>query len=130
MGQPKDLSLGHGLRLLPGHLLLTALHDNHDCPSVCLVGDDTLDSRQPHLHGPHDTDALLVILFQSRECSPVYALPSTGSLVFFFSLAEIEISPFSDQISQISRSVVSDSLRPHESQHARPPCPSPTPGVY
>ena len=30
---------------------------------------------------------------------------------------------------QISRSVVSDSLRPHESQHTRPPCPSPTPGV-
>ena len=31
---------------------------------------------------------------------------------------------------QFSRSVVSDSLWPHESQHARPPCPSPTPGVY
>ena len=30
---------------------------------------------------------------------------------------------------QFSRSVVSDSLRPHELQHARPPCPSPTPGV-
>ena len=30
---------------------------------------------------------------------------------------------------QFSRSVVSDSLRPHESQHARPPCPSQTPGV-
>ena len=29
-----------------------------------------------------------------------------------------------------SRSVVSDSLRPHKSQHARPPCPSPTPGVH
>ena len=28
---------------------------------------------------------------------------------------------------QFSRSVVSDSLRPHELQHARPPCPSPTP---
>ena len=27
-------------------------------------------------------------------------------------------------------SVVSDSLRPHELQHSRPPCPSPTPGVY
>ena len=27
-------------------------------------------------------------------------------------------------------SVMSDSLRPHESQHARPPCPSPTPGVH
>ena len=31
---------------------------------------------------------------------------------------------------QFSRSVVSDSLRPHESQHASPPCPSPAPGVY
>ena len=31
---------------------------------------------------------------------------------------------------QISRWVVSDSLRLHESQHARPPCPSPTPGVH
>ena len=37
-----------------------------------------------------------------------------------------------DQIrsDQISRSVMSDSLRPHESQHARPPCPSPTPRVH
>ena len=31
---------------------------------------------------------------------------------------------------QFSRSVMSDSLRPHEWQHTRPPCPSPTPGVY
>ena len=31
---------------------------------------------------------------------------------------------------QFSRSVVSDSLQTHESQHARPPCPSPTPGVH
>ena len=31
---------------------------------------------------------------------------------------------------QFSCSVVSDSLRPHELQHARPPCPSPTPGAY
>ena len=33
-------------------------------------------------------------------------------------------------VSQFSRSVVSDPLWPHESQHVRPPCPSPTPGVY
>ena len=31
---------------------------------------------------------------------------------------------------QVSCSVVSDSLRPHESKHARPPCPSPAPGVH
>jgi len=44
-----------------------------------------------------------------------------------FSLARF-ISTFSSV--QFSCSVVSDSLRPHESQHARPPCPSPTPGVH
>ena len=31
---------------------------------------------------------------------------------------------------QFSRWVLSDSLRPHELQHARPPCPSPTPRVH
>ena len=31
---------------------------------------------------------------------------------------------------QFSHSVVSNSLQPHELQHARPPCPSPTPGVH
>ena len=31
---------------------------------------------------------------------------------------------------QFSCSVVSDSLQPHESQHARPPCPSPTPAIH
>ena len=34
------------------------------------------------------------------------------------------------QFIQFSHSVMSDSLRPHELQHARPPCPSPTPRVY
>ena len=42
------------------------------------------------------------------------------------------IKPVLSQFSsvQFSRSVVSDSLRPHESQHTRPPCPSSTPGVH
>ena len=31
---------------------------------------------------------------------------------------------------QLTRSVLSNSLRSHEPQHTRPPCPSPTPGVY
>ena len=31
---------------------------------------------------------------------------------------------------QFSHSVMSDCLQPHELQHTRPPCPSPTPGVY
>ena len=36
---------------------------------------------------------------------------------------------FHDSV-QFSCSVMSDSLRPHEPQHTRPPCPSPTPGVH
>ena len=31
---------------------------------------------------------------------------------------------------QFSRWILSDSLQPYEPQHSRPPCPSPTPGVY
>ena len=36
----------------------------------------------------------------------------------------------SQSVSQFSRSVMSNSLQPHGLQHARPPCPSPTPRVY
>ena len=42
-----------------------------------------------------------------------------GQLSYVFSLSV-----------QFSHSVISNSLRPRESQHARPPCPSPTPRVY
>ena len=50
------------------------------------------------------------------------------------SVAFIQLSYTGSQRSfssvQFSHSVVSDSLWPHESQHTRLPCPSPTPGVY
>ena len=52
-------------------------------------------------------------------------------LFYFFGLPPLVGLPrWSFRSDQISRSVVSDSLRPHESQHARPPCPSPTPRVH
>ena len=41
-----------------------------------------------------------------------------------------ETIPSIEKVLQFSCSVVSDSWRPHESQHPRPPCPSPTPGVH
>ena len=44
--------------------------------------------------------------------------------------AELTIQTRTISSVQFSRSVVSDSLRPHESQHTRPPCPSPAPGVH
>ena len=40
------------------------------------------------------------------------------------------VSVYQIRSDQISRSTVSDSLQPHESQHTRPPCPSPTPRVH
>ena len=47
---------------------------------------------------------------------------------------DIELSVYYDSVQfssvQFSRSVVFNSLWPHESQHTRPPCPSPTPGVH
>ena len=45
-------------------------------------------------------------------------------------LENVLISFFTCQFSQFSHSVMSNSLQPHESQHARPPCPSPTPRVH
>ena len=49
-----------------------------------------------------------------------------GSLnIFFFLGGFIHFSSV-----QFSRSAMSNSLWPHEPQHARPPCPSPAPGVY
>ena len=46
---------------------------------------------------------------------------------YIYALVYNNCFSFSDLL---SRSVVSDSLRPQELQHARPPCPSPTPGVH
>ena len=51
--------------------------------------------------------------------------------LFFRSIDSLFIySSKCDCCTQFSHLVMSDSLRPHESQHARPPCPLPTPGVY
>ena len=83
-------------------------------------------------------------------CCPLLLLPSTFPSIRVFSNESVlrirwpKYQSFSFSISpdiviqwniqfssvQFSRSVVSDSLRPHELQHTRPPCPSPTPGVH
>ena len=53
----------------------------------------------------------------SRGRSGILVFPSLSDVYLFSSV-------------QFSRSVVSESLRPHELQHARTPCPSSTPGVH
>ena len=47
-----------------------------------------------------------------------------------FPIVEMQLINVEGMIRSDQSSVMSDSLRPHESQHARPPCPSPTPGVH
>ena len=51
-------------------------------------------------------------------------------MLHFWRITPLEIPENKFSSVQFSHSVVIDSLRPHELQHARPPCPSPTPGVY
>ena len=57
----------------------------------------------------------------------VYSRYFLGGILWF--LISLWGFPYCFSSVQFSRSVVSDSFRPHELQHARPPCPSPTPRV-
>ena len=65
---------------------------------------------------PKKTDALTCGVgkdsWESLDCKEIQPVNAKGNSV------------------QFSRSVTSNSLRPHESQHTRPHCPSPTPGVH
>ena len=63
-------------------------------------------------------------LMQQKFLTPV----NTGAIYETKKMSKVE-SIFYISV-QFSHSVVSDSLRPHELQHARPPCPSPTPGAH
>ena len=96
-------------------------------------------SRLPHLTSgnlsrPRDQTSISCVFFICRQilyhCTTWEAprWERFPSLWMHF-VAPADLIP-SVQFSQFSRSAVSDSLRPHESQHARPPCPSTTPGVH
>ena len=67
----------------------------------------------------------LLIILQSFLLEPFLKPFLLGRSTCVFTDPSIQFSSV-----QFSSSVVSDSLLPHESQHARPPCPSPTPGVH
>ena len=72
--------------------------------------------------------SLCFIVWYSASC-----LKKSLVFGFFFFCLKMETLIIYNHIFssvQFSHSVMSDSLWPHESQHARPPCPSPTPGVH
>ena len=65
---------------------------------------------------------------QEKKGTTEDKMAATTSTIMSMFKAEKESKSF--QLVQFSHSVVSNSLQPHESQHAWPPCPSPTPGVH
>ena len=60
-------------------------------------------------------------------CPPSGIFQTQGSNPCLLCLLHWQADSLPFRSDQISRSIVSDSLRPPESQHSRPPCPSPTP---
>ena len=65
---------------------------------------------------------------QGKTITPDWWLEGEGALSHTHTHTHLNIYIY-DSV-QFSHSVVSNSLRPHESPHARPPCPSPAPKVY
>ena len=97
------------------------------CPTLCNPMDFSLPGSS--VHGISQVRILeWVAISCSCGSSDLGIEPVSPSLArVCFTSEEPGKPPY---VFQFSRSVVSDSLRPHGLQHARPPCPSPTPGVH
>ena len=73
--------------------------------------------------------SFLFLLFYFCSSDLIILISGLFSHILSSACSNLLLKSSSDSI-QFSRSVMSDSLRPHEPQHARPPCPSPTPDVH
>ena len=92
--------------------------ENNCFTIMCLFLLQQCSYHLPLEHPPNPAPSHLSRSSQSTELSSLCCTAASGTKLLQFS--SVQFSP----------SVMSDSLRPHESQHARPPCPSPTPGVH
>ena len=63
-------------------------------------------------------------------CIALFVISRSDHGVRVMLISQYEVRNFSVISVQFSHSVMSDSLQWHGMQHARPPCPSPTPGVH
>ena len=112
-------------------------HLLQSCPTLC----DSIDCSPPgsSVHGTLQARILKWVAMPLIAYGEWCQIHDLWSRRFNFStrdqawlLKSFYIADYSVQFSsvQFSRSVMSDSLWPHELQHARPPCPSPTHGVH
>ena len=102
------------------HLLISWLQS----PSAVILEPKKIKSVTVSVVSPsicHEVMGLdaIILVFWMVSFKPTFSLNS---------MKRVRLGPISSV--QFNRSVVSDSLRPHEPQHAKPPCPSPTPGVH
>jgi len=81
-----------------------------------------------YLENPMDRGAWWATVHGIAE-SDMTEVTEQARRINLYSICNLK-SPLAIRSNQISRSIVSNSLRPHELQHARPSCPSPTPGVH
>ena len=72
------------------------------------------------------------LLFRRKAMTDIDRLLKSRDITLPTKVCTVKAMIFPVQFSSVhfSHSVMSDSLRPHESQHARTPCPSPTAGVH
>ena len=109
---------------------------------------DLTDNNVINFQGIFHLSVLLFLVLVSSAAQQLFRFHVQTAIFFFliksvlifcnFLLGTRKQSPDSDlyifsltyHSVQFSRSVKSDSLQTHELQHIRPPCPSPTPGVY
>ena len=114
-------------KTLPG-LMVTIMLVAQLCWTLCNTMDNSPSGSS--VHGILQARILewVAISFSrgsSRPTDRTWVFWIAGGVFTFWATGEAQFHSV-----QFSHSVVSDSLWLHESQHARPPCPSPTPGVY
>ena len=101
--------------------------------SECLTGEPWIHSRwEPKLlkrNAEKPWPLCCAERFSGIPWVPLFLNPDHDHTVFLRIAMEIYTCCSVSSV-QFSRSVMSDSLRPHEPQHARPPCPSPNPRVH
>ena len=91
--------------------------------------DSTSSSCEHKIHFPN---LFTVILGPPEECEQKWCIPLLGLVPKMLCMVFDALFPLLIWLSSVwfSRSVMSDFLQPHGLQHARPPCPSPTPRAY
>jgi len=117
--------------MLNNHSLLSSVQFSsvaQSCPTLCDPMNRSMPGLPVHHQLPEFTQTYIHRVGDAIQhlilCCPLLLLSPIPPSIRVFSNESTLL------IIQFSHPVVLDSLRPRESQHARPPCPSPTPRVY